>query len=105
MTYRYGPHTLSGDDPKRYRTKEIDDAWLKKDPLVRMRHYLADKGIWTQEKEDQYAEEVQEQIKEAIDKVENMPKQKISEYLKNTFAATPAGIQQEIERFEAKEAK
>ncbi|KRL05767.1 pyruvate dehydrogenase (acetyl-transferring) E1 component subunit alpha [Liquorilactobacillus oeni] len=105
LTYRYGPHTLSGDDPKRYRTKETDDLWRKKDPLVRMRKYLENKGIWTQEKEDNYVTEVQAQIKEAIDKVENMPKQKISEYLKNTFSETPAGTKQEIERFEAKEGK
>ncbi|MCC9082298.1 hypothetical protein LOS20_11545 [Enterococcus faecium] len=30
MTYRYGPHTLSGDDPTRYRTKDTDDDWQKK---------------------------------------------------------------------------
>ena len=30
LTYRYGPHTLSGDDPTRYRTKDTDDDWQKK---------------------------------------------------------------------------
>ncbi len=30
LTYRYGPHTLSGDDPTRYRSKETDDEWQKK---------------------------------------------------------------------------
>lgn len=35
LTYRYGPHTLSGDDPTRYRTKDTDDDWQKRsiDPL------------------------------------------------------------------------
>lgn len=105
LTYRYGPHTLSGDDPKRYRTKEIDDPWIKRDPLVRMRLYLESKGLWNQEEEDVYVEEVRTQINEAIDKVENMPKQKISEYLENTFKDTPVGIQEEIEKFEEKEAR
>lgn len=40
LTYRYGPHILSGDDPTRYRTKEIDESWQQKDPLLRMRKYL-----------------------------------------------------------------
>ena len=39
LTYRYGPHTLSGDDPTRYRSKEMDDEWVQKDPLTRFRKY------------------------------------------------------------------
>src|SRR5699024_4823218 len=35
MTYRYGPHTMAGDDPTRYRTSDLDSKWEKKDPLVR----------------------------------------------------------------------
>jgi pyruvate dehydrogenase E1 component alpha subunit len=37
LTYRYGPHTLSGDDPTRYRSKDMDNEWQQKDPLVRFR--------------------------------------------------------------------
>lgn len=29
-TYRYGPHTMAGDDPTRYRTEDMDDEWEKK---------------------------------------------------------------------------
>ena len=29
LTYRYGPHTLSGDDPTRYRSKETDEVMAK----------------------------------------------------------------------------
>ncbi len=27
---RYGPHTLSGDDPTRYQPEGIQDEWAKK---------------------------------------------------------------------------
>ncbi len=30
LTYRYGPHTLSGDDPTRYRSKDMDSEWQQK---------------------------------------------------------------------------
>ena len=30
MTYRYGPHTMAGDDPTRYRTSDEDADWEKK---------------------------------------------------------------------------
>ena len=45
MTYRYGPHTMAGDDPTRYRTADIDNEWEKKDPLVRFRKFLEGKRI------------------------------------------------------------
>src|SRR6185437_8627381 len=44
MCYRYGPHTMAGDDPTRYRTSDEDTEWEKKDPLVRFRIYLEEKG-------------------------------------------------------------
>ncbi|WP_241761316.1 pyruvate dehydrogenase (acetyl-transferring) E1 component subunit alpha [Staphylococcus aureus] len=43
MTYRYGPHTMAGDDPTRYRTSDEDAEWEKKDPLVRFRKFLETK--------------------------------------------------------------
>ncbi len=43
LTYRFGPHTMSGDDPTRYRTEELDKEWEQKDPLVRFRKYLEGK--------------------------------------------------------------
>lgn len=50
MTYRYGPHTLSGDDPTRYRTKELDGEWELKDPIVRFRTFLEGSHFGTKKK-------------------------------------------------------
>ncbi len=52
VCYRYGPHTMSGDDPTRYRTSDIDNEWVTKDPIVRFRIYLEGKGLWSEAKED-----------------------------------------------------
>ena len=30
LTFRYGPHTMAGDDPTRYRTKDIENEWEQK---------------------------------------------------------------------------
>lgn len=54
LTYRYGPHTMAGDDPTRYRTEDMDSEWEKKDPIVRFRKFLEDKGLWSEEKERSY---------------------------------------------------
>ncbi len=103
LTYRFGPHTLSGDDPHRYRTADEEAKWKKKDPLVRLRTYLDEKGLWSEEQEEAYIEEVNEQINEAMKKTEQAPKQKVSEYLQNVFVETPPTLEEQIAKFAAKE--
>src|SRR5699024_3052069 len=46
LTYRYGPHTMAGDDPTRYRTDDLHDECEKKDPILRYRASLEEKGLW-----------------------------------------------------------
>lgn len=105
LTYRYGPHTLSGDDPTRYRTKETDDIWEKRDPLVRMRIFLTEKGLWTEEKENEVIEAAKEEIKDAIKEADQEPKQKVSDFLKNMFEEPNQTLKEQIAIFEAKESK
>ncbi|MGX7013192.1 pyruvate dehydrogenase (acetyl-transferring) E1 component subunit alpha [Vagococcus silagei] len=105
LTFRYGPHTLSGDDPTRYRTKDVEDEWHAKDPLTRFRIYLTEKGLWSEEKEEAIIEATKEEIKEAIKAADAVPKQKVSDFLKNMFEATPKTIQEQIDIYEAKESK
>lgn len=105
LTYRYGPHTLSGDDPTRYRSKDLDDLWQKKDPLVRMRKYLKDKKLWDEAKEEAIIDRAKEEIKAAMVQVDQVPKQKVSDFLKAMFEIEPQNIREQIAEFEAKEAK
>lgn len=105
MTYRFGPHTLSGDDPTRYRDNEVLEGWQAKDPLIRMRKFLTEKGLWSEEKENEVIENVKEDIKEAIKEADKAPKQKVSSFLKTMFEEPTQGIAEQIEIFEAKENK
>ncbi|MGO1627430.1 thiamine pyrophosphate-dependent enzyme [Microbacterium sp.] len=43
VTYRLGAHTTS-DDPTKYRTKSEEESWIARDPIDRMRAYLASRG-------------------------------------------------------------
>lgn len=43
-TYRLGAHTTA-DDPTKYRTREEEDEWTTKDPLVRLEKYLRSEGV------------------------------------------------------------
>lgn len=105
LTYRYGPHTMAGDDPTRYRTSDEDDAWEKKDPLVRFRKYLESKDLWTEEEEEKIVEQAKEDIKAAIKKADGAPKQKVSDLIENMGEELPANLREQLEYYKAKESK
>lgn len=105
LTYRYGPHTLSGDDPTRYRSKETDELWQKRDPLIRMRNYLTDKGLWNKDKEDALIDQVKDEIKDAINKADKAPQQTVSRFLKDTYETAPQNVAEQLAEFQGKESK
>lgn len=105
ITYRYGPHTMAGDDPTRYRTDDMDTEWEKKDPIVRFRTFLEGKKLWSKEDEDAVIEQAKEDIKEAIKKADQYPKQKVTDLISNMFDVLPPHLQEQYEIYKEKESK
>lgn len=105
VCYRYGPHTMSGDDPTRYRTSDIDNEWAQKDPIVRFRKYLEAKGLWTEEKETEVIERAKEEIKEAIKKADAAPKQKVTDLISIMNEELPSNLKEQYEIYKVKESK
>lgn len=105
LTYRYGPHTMAGDDPTRYRTEDLDSEWEKKDPIVRFRTFLENKGLWSEEEENEVIEKAKEDIREAIKKADEYPKQKVSEFISHMFEELPFQLQEQYDEYKAKESK
>ncbi|WP_332632259.1 pyruvate dehydrogenase (acetyl-transferring) E1 component subunit alpha [Halalkalibacter flavus] len=105
MTYRYGPHTMAGDDPTRYRSSDLDDEWTKKDPLVRFRKFLEAKGLWTEEKENEIVEQAKEDIKAAMKEADAAPKQKVTDLIGFMFEDLPYNLREQMEEYTAKESK
>ncbi|WP_226665939.1 pyruvate dehydrogenase (acetyl-transferring) E1 component subunit alpha [Metabacillus litoralis] len=105
LTFRYGPHTMAGDDPTRYRTKETENEWEAKDPLVRFRKFLEGKGIWNEEEENKVIEQAKEDIKEAIQKADKYPKQKVTDLMEIMYEEMPYNLKEQYEIYKAKESK
>ena len=105
LTYRYGPHTMAGDDPTRYRTEDLDNEWEKKDPLVRFRKYLEGKKLWSEEEENEVIEQAKEDIKEAIKETDKYPKQKVTDLISYMFEELPHNLQEQMEEYKEKESK
>jgi pyruvate dehydrogenase E1 component alpha subunit len=105
LTYRYGPHTMAGDDPTRYRTADLDNEWEKKDPLVRFRKFLEKKGLWNEEKENEVIEKAKEDIKEAIATADKAPKQKVTDLISIMHEELPFNLKEQYEIYKEKESK
>ncbi|MED5769072.1 thiamine pyrophosphate-dependent enzyme, partial [Streptococcus anginosus] len=71
----------------------------------RMRKFMEDKGLWNEDMETEYVDQVKEEIKEAIQKAEAAPQQKVSDFLKNMFENPGQNIKEQIEQYEAKESE
>ncbi len=50
-------------------------------------------------------EATKEEIKQAITDADRVPKQKVSDFLKNMYEVQPQNIKEQIEFYEAKESK
>lgn len=92
LTFRYGPHTMSGDDPTRYRTKDLESEWEQKDPLVRFRKYLESKKLWTEADEEQAMEDAKNTVAEALKKADEYPKLTVPHLIDSMFAELPATL-------------
>ncbi|MBM7607844.1 pyruvate dehydrogenase E1 component alpha subunit [Lysinibacillus composti] len=105
MCYRYGPHTMSGDDPTRYRTSDIDNEWAAKDPIVRFRKYLEGKGLWSEQKETEVIELAKEEIKAAIKQADETPKQKVTDLISNMYEELPRNLEEQFKIYVEKESR
>ncbi|GAA3717929.1 pyruvate dehydrogenase (acetyl-transferring) E1 component subunit alpha [Salinicoccus jeotgali] len=105
LCYRYGPHTMAGDDPTRYRTSDEDSDWEKKDPLVRFRTFLEEKGLWSEDQENEVMEQAKEDIKKAIKEADGAEKQTVTKLMELTYDDMPSNLKEQYEVYKEKESK
>nr|WP_033826484.1 pyruvate dehydrogenase (acetyl-transferring) E1 component subunit alpha [Bacillus andreraoultii] len=84
VTYRFGPHTTS-DDPSKYRQNEEVNKWVDKDPLLRLRKWLTNQGLWNDEKERICEASFQEELNRIIEQVEMEEFPKLAESFNFVF--------------------
>ena len=84
VTYRLGAHTTS-DDPTIYRKDEEVKEWEAKDPLIRFKKYLIDKGYWTEEEDQKLEEENTAYVGETFKKVEQSGEEDLIDIFQYTY--------------------
>lgn len=91
ITYRLGDHTTA-DDARRYRDQEILDQWLLRDPIIRLREFLQQRGLWDSSKEEASKARAEEAVAAAAHDVEAIEPLATDDFFDQTFAESPPDL-------------
>lgn len=92
-TYRYRGHYEGDEEP--YRDEDEIEKWKEQDPIDRFSELLVDRGELTEEELEELRDEIETEIKEAVEYAQDAPLPDPSEAYEDMFAEMPP----EIERF------
>lgn len=104
VTYRMMMHTTA-DDPTKYRTDDEVEAWRPRDPLIRIRHYLESKGLWSDDRQAALDKEVKKEIDTAVRELESYPALKPDAPFDHVYGTRHQVIEEQRQEFLAKLAK
>jgi 2-oxoisovalerate dehydrogenase E1 component alpha subunit len=96
VTFRMGPHS-SSDDPTKYQSRELYEAWQKKDPIDRFRSWLKTKRVWTRAWEDELKAGLQAEIAAAVEAAESTPAPGVETLFDDVWAEVPVMLQEQRE--------
>jgi 2-oxoisovalerate dehydrogenase E1 component len=93
LTYRFAPHS-SYDGRAVYRTVEEEDEWRTRDPLIRMRAFLAGRGVDVGSVEEQATKELLAEIDEAVEEVDRIAAgpAPFAALARSTYRTAPPGL-------------
>ncbi len=100
VTFRMGGHS-SSDDPTRYRDPSLVSDWERKDPLARLRAYLAGLGLVKAGDEERWAEEYNAEIGAAITAAEALPPPAIETLFTDVYRDLPPHLAEQMRHAQA----
>lgn len=96
VTYRVKPHTVA-DDPSRYRTEELTKTWEARDPVERLFKYMAETGLWDDEREAALLAEIKDEFEAAFAAADGYGEPTPSEIVDHVFAEPSRQLQAQRE--------
>jgi pyruvate dehydrogenase E1 component alpha subunit len=96
VTFLFGPHTTA-DDPTKYRTEEEIEPWKPLDPIVRLRLYLKEKGLWNETVDAETNEEAGREIDEAVLEAESVGPPAPEDIFKYVFAEMTQPLREQLD--------
>jgi pyruvate dehydrogenase E1 component alpha subunit len=99
LTYRRGAHTTS-DDPTLYRTDTEEKEWEAKDPIKRLRGYLAARGAWKEKDEEPLLEQYKKEVEKEFAVSEKHPDYPVDDVFQYQFNDMPEDLRQQQAAYE-----
>ena len=84
LTYRFRGHSLA--DPDELRSIEEKEAWIAKDPILRLSSYIIDNSIDDQCGLDEIRNQVEQEVDEAINFALSSPEPDVKDLKKYLFS-------------------
>jgi pyruvate dehydrogenase E1 component alpha subunit len=97
VTYRIGPHTTA-DEPGRYRESGEPGDWAGRDPIERVRRYLAEWGRWEARTQSDAEERATREIERAVELAEGLPAITTDDVFGYMFAQMPPHLEDQRRR-------
>ena len=94
LTYRIGPHTTA-DDASRYRRAVAVEEWRERDPLDRVRTYLAARGEWDEGWEAEVEDRASDLVEAAVSEAEQLEPLGPDEIFDGVFAAPSPALERQ----------
>lgn len=85
-TYRYRGHSMS--DPANYRTKEELDSMKEEDPIIRLKGYMLERELTSNEELDAADAEIKQEVMDSVAFSEESPAPATSEIYEHVYAQT-----------------
>jgi 2-oxoisovalerate dehydrogenase E1 component len=99
VCYRFGPHATA-DDPHLYRTEGEEKSFRPYDPMLRMRAFLGNRGLWDDEREGAAIAAAVTEFDEALSRVEAIELPARDDIVRHAYAKVPEMLVDQLHRIE-----
>lgn len=95
MTYRLAAHSTS-DDPTGYRSKDEEEKWRAKDPILRLEAWMEAKDWLDAEANKQYVEKTRQEVLQELKRVEQVPICVVDEIVEDVYDTPPWHLRKQL---------
>ncbi|MDQ7730238.1 thiamine pyrophosphate-dependent dehydrogenase E1 component subunit alpha [Halomonas sp. SpR8] len=97
MSYRLAAHS-SSDDPSGYRSKDEEEIWRAKDPLLRLQKWLLKKQWWSEEEEASQQESLRREVLETMKRAEKRSPPPLESLISDVYADITPALQRQFDQ-------